>query len=263
MLKKVILFSFFLTLACSCISNRKVIYLQNKAEPRLKNDTTQFNATYRRTEYQVQVNDNLQISIRSKEAAAARFYNLADPSGVQLGGGDFFIYLNGYRVSEAGMIDIPNIGIMKVAGLTLEEITRLVEKELKVFLTDAYVVVKLPGINFSVLGEVNRPSRYVVYQNQLTVFEALAVAGDFREIANRRRVHLVRQYPDGVKTYILDLTDRNMIASPYFFMQPNDVLYVQPLRVRSAGVGTTGFSTVQGIVTLLSIVVLVFTLTRR
>jgi polysaccharide biosynthesis/export protein len=222
-------------------------------------------ATYQTYAYKVQVNDLLQIFVMSigENEKAAKPYNIVDPANIQTLASDFFIYLNGYTIDKDGMVEIPSLGKMKVAGLTLEEIKRNVEELTKQYLKNFYVIVKLSGISYSVYGEVQRPSIYTVYRNQLSIFDAIASAGDIKEIGNRRKVQIVRQYPGGiVKTHFLDLTDRKVLESPYYFIQPNDQIYVRPLKIRSLGVGTTGFSSVQAIVTVVTVVILIFTLTN-
>ena len=291
----VLLLSGLVLLATSCISNRNIYYLQdplrkdtrvskgdtdattssilNHAVKKIKvthkenlaieNDTATYATTYRRFVYHIQPNDNLQIVVRSKSRTAADFYNKADLNAQATLGSDFSVYTNGYAVSDSGNIEIPFLGKIKVLGLTLPEIKTLVEEKAKIYLTEPFVQISLSGINYAVLGEVLRPNRYRVYQNQVTIFEALADAGDMKDIANRRKVRLVRQYPDGVKVHVLDLTDRNIVHTPYYFIQPNDVIYVRPMKLRELGIGTTGFSALQAGVTVLSVLVLIFTLTRK
>jgi polysaccharide export outer membrane protein len=249
----------------SCISNKKIYYLQNKEFSKKKDiekDTATYFSTYKRFQHRIQINDNLQIFVRSKSENAALFFNKTDISSQSTLGGDFSLYLNGYVVNDSGMVEIPNLSKFKVVGLTIPEARELITKEAKKYINDPIVQIALTGINFSVLGEVQRPNRLRIFQHQVTIFEAIAEAGDLKEIANRRKVKLVRQYHDGVRVHIVDLTDRNIINSPYYFIQPNDVIYVRPMKIRELGVGTTGFSTIQAVITVLSVVGLIYTLTR-
>jgi polysaccharide export outer membrane protein len=95
----------------------------------------------------------------------------------------------------------------------------------------------LGGIRYSALGEFRRPGKFVVLQERMTIFEAIANAGDLNTIAKRDEVMLIRQYPDGTKIHRINLNDRQIIASPYYFIQPNDQLYVEPMKVREVGSG--------------------------
>ncbi len=259
MLKNIILQLFIIFFTFSCVSNKKIIYLQNKA---ISQDSVGNASLYKRFTYKVQINDIIQVVVRSKNPIAAGFFNIVESSNGQTGLSEVTNYLNGYSVSDSGSINIPNIGKIKVIGLTTDEIKVLVEARLKEYINDAFVIVKLSGINFSVIGVVNRPGRYILYSNQLTIFEAIANAGDLPDLANRRNIKLIRQYPDGIREHLLDLTDKDVISSPYYFIQPNDLIYIEPLKIRSLGIGTTGFSTLQGVVSVLSVILIVVTLSR-
>lgn len=94
------------------------------------------------------------------------------------------------------------------------------------------------------------PGQRVVFQNQLNIVEAIANAGDLSELANRAAIKLVRQYPEGYKIHLIDLTDVSVFNSPYFYIQPNDLIYVEPLRIRSLGRSTTGIEAFRDVVSL-------------
>ena len=102
------------------------------------------------------------------------------------------------------------------------------------------------------MGEVNSPGKYVIYQNQVNIFEALALAGDISMVGDRKQVMVVRQMPEKSETFYLDLTDAQVINDPHFFIQPNDIINVQPLRQKSLGIGTTGFQTFSQLFSLLA-----------
>jgi polysaccharide export outer membrane protein len=108
-----------------------------------------------------------------------------------------------------------------------------------------------------VLGYVNRPGQYFYQQNKVSIIEAISQAGDLQNLAKRFEVQLYRQTPEGVKLVSIDLTDRSLINSPYWYIQPNDVLYVQPLKVRTFGDLTnlqTSLTVITPIITTLLVV---------
>ena len=144
-----------------------------------------------------------------------------------------------------GYISIPIVGDILVRNKTIEEVEELVLNSLKVYFQEeaVSVTVQLAGIRYSVVGEVSRPGKYVIYQNQVNIFEALALAGDITIVGDRREVMILRQMEDGVKPIYLNLTDSEVINSPDFFVQPNDIINVKPLPQKSFGIGTTGFQT--------------------
>jgi polysaccharide biosynthesis/export protein len=262
-----IVFSFLILCTVSCVSNKKLVYLQNKSQA-LADSVRGLDSTknFIRTDYNIQINDVLSVTIRGLDPAAVAIFNSVGVSGIQQNsgvssGGDIF-YLNGYSVDNHGNIDLPVIGEIHVENLTLLEIKALVEKEASKYLKEPIVNVRLGGIRYSILGEVMKPGKNVILQRQLNIFEAIAHAGDLTTVANRSEVQIIRQFPEGPRVFEVDLTNRNILYSPYYFIQPNDIIYVKPLKVRSLGTGITGAGTFQSIVSVLSAVLLVITLTR-
>jgi polysaccharide export outer membrane protein len=100
----------------------------------------------------------------------------------------------------------------------------------------------LAGIKYSVIGE-GRNGQFYLYQNEANIFEALGNAGGVDFLGNRYAVQIVRMHPEGVKYYEIDLTDKRVVSDPRYFIQPNDIINIRPLRQRSWGIGETGFQT--------------------
>ena len=153
---------------------------------------------------------------------------------------------------------MPLLGEIQVNDMTLDEVRILVENSLKKYVTsEIFVRVKLGGIRFSTLGEFRRPGKYVVLQDRLTIFEAIAQAGDLTTVAKRDQIILVRQYPDGTKLHRINLNDRQIIRTPYYFIQPNDQIYAEPLKAREIGTGENTAQTVALILSSVTAVALV------
>lgn len=248
----------------SCVSNKKVVYLQEKNEGVAYSDSFKFD----RKAYRLQPNDIINIDVAGANTEFAKFFSFSNQGVQSLGnvsanqGGDLF-YTSGYNISDSGYIKFPVLGLIKVDGLTIFEIEEKIEKELKLFESEMRVMVRLGGIRFSLLGEFNRPGKYVIMQNQVSIFDALATGGDLKEIARRDKIVLLRQYPDGAKIHYLDLLDKNVLNSPYFYLQPNDVVYVEPLKRRAYGVGVNGLQTLTTILSILSTTLVVVTFVNR
>ena len=192
-------------------------------------------------------------------------FNAASDQRGNMNAGDLIFYLNGYSIDPDGYIDMPVIGKVYVMGKNIDEIKTIVEQKLREYFKEdaAFVNVQLAGVRFSIIGDVSRPGKYVIYQNQVNIFEALAMSGDITMVGDRKNVQIVRSTPQGVHTIELDLTDKDIIASQYFFIQPNDIINVKPLNVKSIGIGTTGFQTFASVLGVLaSTATLIFTLTR-
>jgi polysaccharide export outer membrane protein len=166
-------------------------------------------------------------------------------------GGDLY-YINGYSVSPDGEVDIPFIGQVYVQGLTLNEAHDVINTKVKELFSNYHLQVKLGGVRFSALGEFNRPGKHAVMQNQVTIFEAIALCGDLSAVANRKSIKVIRQYPEGSRVHHVNLLDQSVIGSSFYFIQPNDVIYAQPLPQRAWGFGVTGAETLTTIVSTLS-----------
>ena len=236
----------------SCVPTKKMIYLQAE-----EGQVTEI-FEYSRQEYKLQINDILDVQIRSTNPDVNTLFNSGlamnmnqnTQAGVQAGG-DLY-YMTGYTVALDGTIEIPFVGEINVQGQTLDEAKSSINKEVSKYFKSFHLQVKLGGIRYSALGEFGMPGKKVILQNQATIFEALAASGDLTEVANRTDLRLIRQYPEGTKIHTINLLDQSIISSPYYFIQPNDVLYAEPLPQKSWGVGVTGAQTLSTIVSTLS-----------
>ena len=242
----------FVVCCTSCVPVERVIYLQSEEEtPEEKV------YGYDKHDYQLQINDILDVKISSLNPEVNALFNASTMGTMQVAqataqtGGDLF-YITGYSIDQDGNIDIPFVGKVDVQGLTLNEARSAVDMKVSELFTNYHLQVKLGGVRFSALGEFNRPGKHVVMQNQVTIFEAIALGGDLTLVANREEVRLIRQHPSGTKTHSINLLEESVLGSPYYFIQPNDVLYAEPLPQRSWGIGITGAETLNTIVSTLS-----------
>jgi polysaccharide export outer membrane protein len=160
--------------------------------------------------------------------------------------------LTGYTVNDNGAIELPYLGEVVVKGKSLKEAKATIDKEVTRFFKTYYLSVKLGGIRYSTLGEFNRSGKQVILQNQATIYEAIAASGDLGPLAKRDEIRLIRQYPEGTKIHTINLLDQSIIGSPYYFIQPNDVLYAEPLPQKAYGFGVTGAKTITTLVSALS-----------
>ena len=185
----------------------------------------------RKFEYRIQVNDVLSIRVMGLDEQTHRFFNIENQNG-GMGVNDVSLYVNGFSVDKSGNVQLPTVGKVKVQGLTVDEAQDLVQRKVNEYFTNATVILKMVNFRVSVLGDVQRPGYYYVYNNQITVFEALAMAGSVNEYADKRHVTLMRQSDRGVQALYLDLTQTEMLSSEYYYLLPNDVLYVPTLKAR-------------------------------
>ncbi|MCF8234128.1 MAG: polysaccharide biosynthesis/export family protein [Bacteroidales bacterium] len=211
----------------SCVPQKKIKYLQSKVEE------TQAQTNFenpRKFEYKIQPGDNLYIKIVSVDEKHSNMFNTMDSRYANAMQSDAGIYLNSYTVNEEGDVDFPLIGKVHVKNLTVEEVKEELQESLNEYIKESVVIVKMVNFYVTMLGEVTRPGEYKIFQDELNIFEAISIAGDLTDFANRNEVKLVRQTKKGSEIINIDLTDRSLLASDYYFLMPNDILYVEPLK---------------------------------
>ncbi|MCB2407985.1 polysaccharide biosynthesis/export family protein [Hymenobacter lucidus] len=212
-----------------CVAQQQLPYLQGK-EYSTQNP---MNVANERLVYRIQASDVLSIRVQSVQPALNDIFNITDTRAV-FSGDPSNLFLAGYSVDEAGNINLPTVGKVKVEGLTLDQAQTLVQQQVSKYVRDANVLVKLLSFKVTVLGEVKAPGRYFIYNAQATLLEGLGLAGDLTEFGNRQNVKLIRQTASGSEVVLLDLTDPNLLKSKYYYLLPNDALYVEPLKARTA-----------------------------
>lgn len=233
-MKKIKLFLFLGLIAmASCTSYKKVPYLQNSAEI----DTTKVTEFY---DARIQPKDMLTITVSSEKPEAAVPFNLTIPTAMNTSGGGSRSLssqpvLQTYLVDNEGYIDFPILGKLQVKGMTKGELEEMIKERIKSnFTTDPIVTVRMANFKVTVLGEVSAPGVHTITNEKVNIFEALAMSGDLTVFGQRDNVKLIREGADGTKRIVpLDLNDANIIYSPYYYMQQNDILYVEPNKAKA------------------------------
>jgi polysaccharide export outer membrane protein len=257
----IFLFFLFSILLTSCVPTKDLIYLQNKNDGANTTVTPSVQKPYR-----LQTNDLLSIAIKAIDPKLVDIFN---PTGGQNAAatGEQSSYLNGYSVDDHGNIRLPILGELNVLGFTTEEVREKIEKLLfeKYFKTEAgiFVVVKLTGFRYTINGEVGNTGTITLFQDKVNIMEAIANAGDITVTGDRKDVKVIRTFPQGSETFSIDLTDDNAVNSPAFFLQPNDYIYVKPLKQKSWGTGKTGIESLTTIITILSLATTTFLLLKN
>lgn len=250
------------TLLSSCVPTKDLIYLQDKGNT---NDTTTINEILKKP-YRVQINDLLHINIKTIDPQLTALFQQVE-SNMQRNQNEQNIFFEGYSVDNHGLIRIPVLGEVKVLGLTVEEIRMKIEtKLLEEFFNkevNLFVSVKIAGIRYTINGEVMVPGTKILYTERATILDAVANAGDITMTGDRKNVKIIRQFPTGIEMHTIDLTDKNVIESPYFYLMPNDYILVNPLKQKSWGTGTTGLQSLTTVISILSLVATVLVLTQR
>ena len=229
-------------LATSCSAPKNVAYLWNSNDVDLSQSQYLYDA-------KIMPKDILTITVNTVNPEASAPFNLivrstltSTSSTIGTTGGSLQTYL----VDNEGGIDFPVIGYIKVGGLTKRECEKFIHDKVKPYLNAAenpVVTVRMSSYSISVLGEVNRPGSYQVSREKINILEALAQAGDLTIYGVRERVKLIREDAQGHKQiHTVNLNDANILTSPYYYLQQNDILYVEPNKVKAQN-STIGQST--------------------
>lgn len=261
MIKKVLLLLTIVVLMASCATQKEISYFQNAQ--------TDVEFEYAGgTDITVQPDDMLSIVVSSKNPELAMMFNL--PRVQQIAGTDDKSgyatltrgELSGYTVNSKGCVDFPVLGEIHIAGQTKEQIAETIKRELmtKKLVNDPVVTVSFINLQFFVLGEVAKPGKYYLEKNQTTILEALSTAGDLTIFGQRDKVFLTRNINNKKIIYQIDLRSKDVYQSPAFYVQQNDMIYVEPNKVK-ANQSTVNGNTVQSTSFWVSIASLLTTIT--
>lgn len=219
-----------------CASPKKIAYLQHAED-----------YTYDETRYQhnikIMPKDNISIHITATDPDAVSVFNkhinrYQNQAGI---GGNMY----SYAVDDDGTINFPILGRIKVEGLTRMQCEQLIFDKLKPYMAEAenpIVTVRINSFHFTVLGEVGSPGVKTSGREKCSLLDAIAMSGDINILGKRENIMLIREAADGGKSvHRLNILDPNVMKSPYFYLQQNDVLYVEPNSIRktNASIGTS------------------------
>ncbi|MEK6481633.1 polysaccharide biosynthesis/export family protein [Catalinimonas sp. 4WD22] len=203
----------------SCIPTRELLYFEETQAPKTYSPEKQ--------EVVLRSGDVLHVSISTLPTSQLNTYSNADMQS------NTVPIINGYTVSDEGYIKLPVIGKIKAAGKTVNQIREDITSLVAEYFQNASVKVHLLTFTISVIGEVSRPGQYTVYKSNISFLDGLALGGDLLPTANRNEVHLIRTV-NGVSTRSkIDLQQDSLFSSQYYYLQPDDVIYVEPARYRN------------------------------
>ena len=204
-----------LLLASSCGTTRNITYLSN-----LGNSVENTSEVRQQPNITIQPDDRLSITVSSLSIESNAIFNANNTMGIE--------EVTGYLVNEKGLIDFPLIGEVQLAGLTKSEATETLTRKLNEYVKRPIVSVRFLNFRVTVLGEVNRPSSYNIASDHVNIFEALGLAGDMTVYGRRENVLLIREKDHVRTTTRLNLNDKEILNSPYFYLQQNDIIYIEP-----------------------------------
>ena len=205
-----------IVLLTSCLSTKKVTYFQNLNDVDLSKPTSLYDA-------KLMPKDIIYIYVHTQTPEAAETFNLKGEGS--------------YLVDNDGNIDFPVIGTIHLGGLTTKEGEALIKSKIAPYIAESekpIVQIRMPNYKYVVLGAVNAPGVYTAPNEKIGVIEALAKAGDIKFSGKRDKVSLIRERADGSReVHQMDVTDANILNSPYYYLQQNDIVYVEPNKVKA------------------------------
>ena len=212
----------FVFIFSSCVPSKKVIYLQGQQNP---------NNAASNYEPLIQQDDMLYIHVSSTVNEAVTPFNI-DSQSIGNSGGSFDSQKQSYLVDNSGNIEFPILGTINVSGYSLNKLKDILKEKLVVYVKDPVINIRLLNFKVTVLGEVTKPGLISVASQRITVLEAIAAAGDLTPYGKRENILLIREY-QGVKTYNrIDLTKAEFVNSPFYYLDQNDVIYVEPRKTK-------------------------------
>lgn len=222
----------FVVLMCSCVSRKQLAYLRDVTSESAGEINKEMKS---QPEPRVKINDALIIVVSALDPEAVVPYNLpsvayATPTSETIPTTPSFQY---YTVDANGDIAFPVLGKLHVVGMTQSEVIEMIQDKLKAQLKDPIVTMRFLNAKVTVLGEVKNPGSYLLNNGGMTLLEALGAAGDLTQYGNRSNVLITRENNGKLEFARIDLRSDDIFTSPFFYLQQNDVIVVEPNQART------------------------------
>ncbi len=221
--------------AFSCVPNKKVLYLQNEKTDLYgpaPHDSVLRSYAAVQYDYKLQQEDALSVQISSLTPKEYDFFSLGLPRSNQTGSIQNQGALRGYLIDPEGNIEFPVVGKVRMAGRTIYEAERYIQDIAREYLEEPMVRVRLLNFRFTVLGQVKREGSINTYNNRVSVMEGIGLAGGMDELADRHNIKVVRQHDNKITVHYIDILSEDFVNSPFYYIHPNDVIVVPPLKQR-------------------------------
>lgn len=239
---KIFLILIFIIFLGSCVTSKNLKYVENVNE---QNNNVFTNKKVTKT---IQSNDFLYIDVLSVDDKTASIFN---NKALMMTNMD--IYTISYQISNDGFLEFPFVGQIYLKDLTLKEAKTKIEAALSQYVSNISLNIKFVNNSITVLGEVSRQGKYTFPNDQINVFDALGLAGGIGDYGDRSKVVLVRELDSKIEYLTLDLTDKKIAGSPNYYLKPNDILIVYPIKARYSGLRQYGLEAL--LITSFSVIV--------
>lgn len=222
-IKKILALFLLANLLVNCVSKEKVVYFQEAKNDKINNTIVNF-------EPMIQIGDLLSINVSAVDGQATIPFNLnAAPAASNA---TATASPMNYLVDANGEINFPVLGKLKVAGFTTKQFIDNLIQTLKPYVNEPIVNIRITNFKITILGQVNAPGMYNIPNERVTILEAIGMAGDLEIHGQRKNVMLIREQNGKRTSVMIDLTKKDLFSSPYFYLSQNDVLYIEPNKVK-------------------------------
>ncbi len=226
-----------LILLSSCTKYKDIVYMNNiytaTADTNAQTITTKNNKNL-----VLQYDDNIYINIYGSTPSSLQMFNKSTVRGYNYS--DMYLYMEGYVVDKEGFIYLPLIGKVNVLNKTLAETQKLIQTKIDEYIVGAVVEVRMLSFKITMLGEVRRPGTYKFIKRDINILEALGQAGDISDLGDKQNILVIRKNKQGeTNTFQLDLTNSAFFNEQGFWLQPNDIVYVKPIKTKNLRINTT------------------------
>ena len=233
-LRSILIFGVFCVLMSSCATKESIVLFQDDEQKDAQN--TSENVSYLYENGTIQKNDILKVSVSALDMMSVAAFvtdNIQNRTPEQF-------LLDGFKVNENGKINLPLVGEVEVLGLTLNQASVFIQRELSKSIIDPIVNLNFLNFRFTILGEVNNPGTFTVYNPKINLIQALGIAGDITITGKRNSVKLMREVGGTMTTTIIDLTKSDFIGTDVFYLQKDDIIYIEPSFTRITNSGYIG-----------------------
>ena len=233
-LRSILIFGVFFVLMSSCATKESIVLFQDDEQKDAQN--TSENVSYLYEKGTIQKNDILKVSVSALDMMSVAAF-VTD--NIQARTPQQFL-LDGFKVNENGKINLPLVGEVEVLGLTLNQASLFIQRELSKSIIDPIVNLNFLNFRFTILGEVNNPGTFTVYNPKINLIQALGLAGDITITGKRNNIKLIREVGGTMTTTIIDLTKSDFIGTDVFYLQKDDIIYIEPSFTRITYSGYIG-----------------------
>ncbi len=242
-------------LSGGCVRFKNIAYIQDRYE--VQDSSTYTIDVAKGGDLILRPGDNVFINIYGINFDQLELFN-KESSRYPSNYTDLSLLMQGYNIDDDGFVEMPIMNKIKIGGLTLAQAQDTLQEKIDEYLVGAIVDLRLLSYEITVLGEVKRPGKFFFYKREINIFDALSEAGDLTSFGDARKVILIRNFDGHSETYNFDLTSSSFFSNPNFWLKPNDVIYVKPLRTKVISMNSPTLTLVFSSLTTLLVILTYF-----